>query len=105
MPLALIKDVLEADAAATMSLIAQFWSDTERRINEGRNVVEYIYQLIRGGPPMGYDVKTREVEGTQAVSVTQEVFVKDLPMFIHNTGTPLYRHVAGSGGRAEGQLT
>jgi DNA-binding transcriptional MerR regulator/effector-binding domain-containing protein len=105
MPLALIKDVLEADAAAAVSLIAEFWSDTERRISEGRNVIEYIHQLIRGGAPMGYDVKTRQVEGAQALSVTQEVFVKDLSGFIHTAATALYRHVAASGGRAEGHLT
>ena len=54
---------------------------------------------------MDYEVKTRQVEGTQAVSVTQEVFVKELPGFIHTAGTALYRHIAASGGRPEGHLT
>lgn len=105
MPLALIKDVLEADAAAAASIVGTFWSIAEARISEGRSIVGYIQEIIRGGITMGFEVKTRQVQGAQAVSITQEVFVKDLPDFIRDACATLYRMVATSGGQVDGPLT
>lgn len=105
MPLALIKDVLEGDPVTASSVVVRFWSDVESRMGERRVVVDYIQEFIRGGIPMGFEVKTRQVEVAQAVSITQEVFVKDLPGFIQRSCDALYRHVAASGAQPDGPLT
>ncbi|HET6946723.1 MAG TPA: MerR family transcriptional regulator [bacterium] len=105
MPLALIKDVLVADPVTAEDHVTRFWAETERRIGEGQRIVAYVSELIRGGTPVAYEVRTREVEDGQALSVTREVFVRDLPAFIDAAAKNLYGHVADLGGRTDGHLT
>ena len=81
-PLETIRDILEGEGMRAVDLLTAYWRDVEERTDEGRRVVAYLEEILGGGEPMGFTVKTREVSGTQALSILQEVYVKDLPSLI-----------------------
>ncbi len=102
MPLGTIQRVLGAPDAAARQILDMYWSEVEARTAEGRRIVAYLHHKMGGGRAVAYEVRVREVSAAQAVSVLQEVYVKDLPAFISESFQHLFRHVAAHGGKAAG---
>jgi len=103
MPLDVIKQVIEApDSAQAYVVIEDYWSKVETHVTQGRRVLAYLRTLMRGGDEMSHEVKTREVPARQAVSIMQEVYVKDLPEFINEAFARLFRYVSARQVKATG---
>ena len=105
-PLETIRDILEAaNGAQAVELLNVYWREVEARTDQGRRVVAYLEEILGGGEPMGFAVKTRQVAGAKALSVLQDVYVKDLEGFITRAIGTLYRQTAERGERAIGHPT
>lgn len=105
-PLEAIRDILEAaNGAQAVEILNAYWREVEERTDQGRRVVAYLEEILGGGEPMGFAVKTRQVAGAKALSIIQEVYVKDLEGFIVRSIRTLHRRTAEYGDRAIGHPT
>lgn len=86
-------------------ILKAYWREVEERTGEGRRVVAYLEEFLGGGRVMEFTVQTREVPASRALSILQEVYVKDLPAFIGRSIEALYRRAASDGGRTTGHPT
>lgn len=105
LPLETIRDILEAEGLRAVDILTAYWREVEARTGVGRRIVAYLEEILRGGEAMDFMVKTRTVPGTQALSMLEKVYVRDLPAFIDRAIHALYRQAGAQARRTIGHPT
>ena len=103
MPLNTIAEVIEAGEVEAVKVLNQYWSEVEAEVRENRRVVEYLRDTLLGKEHMmTFEIKVREVPAQKVLSLSKEVYVKDLPPFIGSSIDKLRGRITAQGAQVSG---
>ncbi|EYB69541.1 MerR family transcriptional regulator [Deinococcus phoenicis] len=88
LPLAEVREVLDAPALARAAQLTRLWARVEREHGRRRGVAQYLIQKLQGETNMTdpFDVQTRFVPAQRVATLTRRLYVADLEGFIGEAG-------------------
>ncbi|MBF8284674.1 MAG: transcriptional regulator, MerR family [Anaerolineales bacterium] len=103
MPLALIQQVLAADAKAAEEIVQAYWQGIEAQVAERRRILGYVHAYLQGKEQiMTYTVNTKHVPEQPVISIRQTVSIQELVGYIDRSIRALQAHARAQGGEAAG---
>lgn len=103
MPLNTIAEVIEADETEAVKVLNDYWSEVEAKLRVNRRMVEYLRDTLLGKEStMAFKIKTRGVPAQKVLSISKEVYVKDLPPFIGSAMDKLRGRIIAQGAQVSG---
>jgi len=103
MPLNTIAEIIEAGEKEAVKVLNDYWSEVETEVRENRRVVEYLHDYLLGKEPtMAFEIKVREIPAQKVLSLSKEIYVKDLPPFIGSTIGKLTGRITAQGAQVSG---
>jgi len=85
MPLATIKDMLDAQKHSALSILDAYWRDVETDMEACRKVVKYLFTLLQEEEAMAYFIEVKEIPQMHVISITRQVTIKDLNHYIQHS--------------------
>ena len=103
MPLNTIAEVIGAGEEEALKVLNHYWTEVEAEVRENRRVVEYLRDYLLGkDQTMAFDINVREVPAQKVLSMSKEVYVKDLPPFIGSSIDKLTGRITAQGAQVSG---
>jgi DNA-binding transcriptional MerR regulator len=85
MPIATIKELLDAQKHSALSILDVYWRDVETDMEASRKVVKYLFSLLQEEEAMAYFIQVKELPQMHVISITRQVTIKDLNHYIQNS--------------------
>lgn len=104
LPLASIRDILDAPPSARPTLIRGHWKNAETRHEERRALARYIQNQIEGDATMTetFTVNTRQQPARMIAAIQKRVYQPEIAGFLQATITRLMQYIPAQGATVAG---
>jgi DNA-binding transcriptional MerR regulator len=85
MPIAMIKEMLDAPKSTARSMLDAYWRGVEADLETNRKSVKHLFTILQEGETMAYPIEVKEVPQMHVISINKKVAIKDLDRYIHHS--------------------
>jgi DNA-binding transcriptional MerR regulator len=85
MPIARIKDMLDAPKSTARSMLDSYWRDVEANLETNRKIVKHLFTILQEEETMAYPIEVKEVPQMHVISINKKVVIKDLDHYIKHS--------------------
>jgi DNA-binding transcriptional MerR regulator len=95
MPIARIKELLDAPKSTARSILDTYWRGVEADLETNRKIVKHLFTILQEEEKMPYPIEVKEVPQMHVVSINKKVSIKNLEHYITHSIKTLVAYARG----------